>query len=169
MKNKIAGFIVIGIALLMGFIIYSYNSSLLSLATETCSVSGPSCLHEAIANKQIKINIVILVLVVIIGFYLIFFSKEERIVHKIMRVKEQMQPKKMTKENYQQIMSKLEKNEKKVLELVIDAQGSVMQSELTDKMGMTKVKITRILDRLEGKGLIERKRRGMTNIVILKQ
>ena len=33
---------------------------------------------------------------------------------------------------------------------------------------MTKVKVTRILDKLEGRGLVERKRRGMTNVVMLK-
>ena len=168
MKNKIAGFLVIGIALLMAFVIYSYNSALLSLATDSCPVTGPSCLHEQIANQQIKINIVILVFVAIIGIYLIFFSKEERIVHKITRVKEQIQPHKITKENYKKITEKLESAEKHVLDKVIDSQGSIMQSDLVDKTGLTKVKVTRILDRLEGKGIIERKRRGMTNVVILK-
>ena len=33
---------------------------------------------------------------------------------------------------------------------------------------LNKVKITRILDKLEGMGILERKRRGMTNVVILK-
>jgi len=38
-----------------------------------------------------------------------------------------------------------------------------------EETGFTKVKITRILDSLEGNGLIERKRRGMTNIIILRR
>ena len=57
---------------------------------------------------------------------------------------------------------------KGVLEQIIAAEGSVLQSELVSTTGLTKVKVTRILDKLEGKGLIERRRRGMTNIVILK-
>jgi len=44
----------------------------------------------------------------------------------------------------------------------------MFQSELVDENGYTKVKVTRILDKLEGRGLIERRRRGMTNVVILK-
>ncbi len=168
MKNKIAGYLVISIAVLMGFTIYSYHSALLSLAEGTCPLVGPACPHEQIANQQIKINIILLIFVVCIGLYLIFFSKEEKLVTKIMRVKEQLQPKRLTKENYQKIMHGLHTDEKSILSAVVDSQGSVMQSELADKTGMTKVKVTRILDRLEGKGLIERKRRGMTNVVILR-
>ena len=45
----------------------------------------------------------------------------------------------------------------------------MFQADLIDKSGLGKVKISRILDRLEGKGLIERKRRGMNNIVVFKE
>ena len=40
--------------------------------------------------------------------------------------------------------------------------GAIVETELG------KVRITRILDSLEAQGLIERRRRGMTNIIILK-
>ncbi|MEM2138957.1 MAG: MarR family transcriptional regulator [Candidatus Woesearchaeota archaeon] len=59
-------------------------------------------------------------------------------------------------------------DEKLVYDKIVDAQGTIFQSELVEKTTYSKVKITRILDKLEGKGLIERKRRGMTNVVILK-
>jgi uncharacterized membrane protein len=62
----------------------------------------------------------------------------------------------------------LTNEEKKVFEKIIEAQGSVFQSEIIDKTNFNKVKVSRILDKLEGLGLIERRRRGMTNIVILK-
>jgi len=32
-----------------------------------------------------------------------------------------------------------------------------------------KVKVSRILDKLEGKGLVETKTRGMTNVILLKK
>ncbi|MDP3639682.1 MAG: hypothetical protein Q8R53_00580 [Nanoarchaeota archaeon] len=47
-------------------------------------------------------------------------------------------------------------------------QGSLYQSDLIKETGWSKVKISRILDKMEGKGVLERKRRGMTNIVVLK-
>jgi uncharacterized membrane protein len=44
----------------------------------------------------------------------------------------------------------------------------MFQSDIIEKTKLNKVKITRILDSLEAQNLIERKRRGMTNLVILK-
>jgi uncharacterized membrane protein len=37
-----------------------------------------------------------------------------------------------------------------------------------EKLGIGKVGITRLLDKLEAKQLIERKRRGMNNVVVLR-
>ncbi|MFH1786813.1 MAG: MarR family transcriptional regulator [archaeon] len=62
----------------------------------------------------------------------------------------------------------LAEDEKRLYEEIKKADGAIFQAELVEKAGMTKVKVTRILDKLEGKGVIERKRRGMTNVVILK-
>jgi len=167
MKNRIAGFIVIGIALLIGFITFSFNKAMKDIVSTSCS-HGPSCAMWGDINLQTKISIAIMIFIVIIGLYLIFFGKEEKIITKIKKIKEQVNPKKISKDNYKKIIKNLSKDEKLVFENVINSEGTIFQSDLTEKTGLNKVKITRILDRLEGKGLIERKRRGMTNIVILK-
>ena len=39
--------------------------------------------------------------------------------------------------------------------------------KLIQETGFSKVQMTRILDRMEGRKIIERKRRGMTNVIIL--
>lgn len=59
--------------------------------------------------------------------------------------------------------------ETKIFDLITAAEGMIFQNELVEKSQLSKVKITRILDKLEAKGLVERRRRGMTNVVILKQ
>jgi uncharacterized membrane protein len=41
------------------------------------------------------------------------------------------------------------------------------QSDLLRQMGFSKVQMTRLLDKLAARKIIDRKRRGMTNIVIL--
>jgi DNA-binding transcriptional ArsR family regulator len=56
----------------------------------------------------------------------------------------------------------------KVLDILAGSEGMSFQNELVEKTGLSKVKITRLLDQLESKGLVERRRRGMTNVVILK-
>jgi uncharacterized membrane protein len=60
-------------------------------------------------------------------------------------------------------------DERKIFERVIDAGGDVLQSELVAATAFNKVKVTRILDRLEAMGLVERCRRGMANAVVLKR
>jgi uncharacterized membrane protein len=109
-----------------------------------------------------------MVLVVIIGLCLIFFGKEDKIITKVKTIKQQIEPKSISKENYQKIMSELSEDENLVFEKILEAEGTIFQSDLVEQSKLAKVKVTRLLDKLEGKNLIERKRRGMTNIVILK-
>ena len=66
------------------------------------------------------------------------------------------------------IVKSLKGDEKKAYELIIASQGAVFQSELVEKIGYSKVKVSRILDKLEGKNLIERRRRGLANMVLIK-
>ena len=66
-------------------------------------------------------------------------------------------------------MSSLSDVEKRIYNFIKENKGSVYQSEIVKETGLHKVKVTRILDKLEhNDGIIERKRRGMTNIVVLK-
>lgn len=167
MRNRIVGELIIGIAALMGFIIFSFNRALKGIVSTTCA-HGPSCSMWSTINFETNVSIGVMAFVVAIGIYLIFFGREERVVTRIKTVKQQLEPKKITKENYQKIMSELESDEKTVFEKIIEAEGTIFQSDLVEKTGFDKVKVTRILDKLEGKQLIERKRRGMTNVVILK-
>ena len=63
---------------------------------------------------------------------------------------------------------KLSEEEQKVYTLLTEKEGSMYQSDLTKETGFSKVQTTRILDKMEAQKILERKRRGMTNIVILK-
>jgi len=167
MKNRIIGFVILGIAALIGFIIFSFNRALTNIVNASCS-HGPSCPMWGTINFQTNISIGIMIFVMIIGLYLIFFGKEEKIITKVKTIKSQLEPKKVTKENYQKILNTLNNDEKLVFDKIIESEGTIFQSDLVEKTKFTKVKVTRILDKLEGRGLVERKRRGMTNVVILK-
>lgn len=167
MKNRMVGFLIIGIAALIGFVIFSFNRALTNIVNTSCS-HGPSCPMWGTIDFQTNIGIGIIAFVMIIGLYLIFFGKEEKIITKVKTIRPQVEVNKITKENYQKILSKLNNDEKLIFDKVIESEGTIFQSDLVDKTKFSKVKITRILDKLEGKGLIERKRRGMTNVIILK-
>ncbi|OGI12671.1 hypothetical protein A3K64_03790 [Candidatus Micrarchaeota archaeon RBG_16_36_9] len=167
MRNRIVGILVIGIAVLIGFIIYSFNTAMTSIVNTSCS-HGVECPMWGTIEFQTNMSMAIMAFIIIIGFYLIFFGKEEIRITKIKTIKQQIEPKNITKENYQKIMSDLNSEEKLVLEKIIESKGTIFQSDLVENTKFNKVKITRILDKLEGRGLIERKRRGMTNVIILK-
>jgi uncharacterized membrane protein len=71
-------------------------------------------------------------------------------------------------EKYTQILSLLKPDERKVVVELLGAKGEMLQSGLVSKLGISKVKATRILHRLLQKGLIVKERHGFTNKIILK-
>jgi uncharacterized membrane protein len=150
MENKTAGMLLIGIAALIGFVVWSFNQALTEIVNSSCS-HGPSCPMWGTINFQTNIGIGLIVFVVAVGAYLIFFTGKAA-----------------AKKAVAVASAGLSSEDKSVLVKISEADGSIFQSDLVEKTGLTKVKVSRILDRLEGKGIIERKRRGMTNVVILK-
>ena len=78
------------------------------------------------------------------------------------------QKKTIEKKPEKKVMPNLDKEEQKIYDMLFENEGSLYQSILVKKTGYSKVKITRILDKMESSEILERKRRGMTNIVVLK-
>ena len=168
MRNRIVGSIIIAIAVLMAFIIYSFNRGLTDIVSTSCS-HGTSCPMWGTIEFQTNMAAGITAFVALIGLYLVFFGEDERIVTKVLRVHEQVQPNRPSRNDYKDAMKKLAADERKVFERVIASGGDVLQSELIASTGANKVRMTRILDKLESMGLVERRRRGMTNAVVLRR
>ena len=63
---------------------------------------------------------------------------------------------------------RIDPDEKVIVKIVIDEGGTMFQSQLVEKSGFSKSKVSLILDRLEARRILERKRRGMTNVIVLK-
>jgi len=164
-KNRTVGMLIVGIALVIGFIIYIFNQALTEIVATECS-HGLSCPMWGTINFETNVALGLMIIVIGIGLYLIFFSKDEIIVK---RITERVDIKRPTKETYGKVLKSLQGDERLVLEKVIEADGSIFQSDLVEKSGLGKVKVSRIIDRLEGKGLIESKTRGITNVVLLKK
>ncbi|HPA49225.1 MAG TPA: MarR family transcriptional regulator [Methanofastidiosum sp.] len=162
MRNRVVGFLIIFVAMLMGFIIYAFNRAMTEIVNASCE-HGSSCPMWGTIDFQTNVSIAIMSFVIIIGLYLIFFGKEEKKI-----TEEEIRNISIKKENYEEVLKTLTDEEKTVFESIIDSNGTIFQSDLTDKTNFNKVKVTRILDKLEGRGLIERRRRGMTNVVIIK-
>jgi len=158
MKNKNVGYLVVGISVLIGIIIYLFNFGLKNIAGSTCS-HGPSCSMYDTISLQTNLSYVIAGLVFLIGIFLIFSKEYERVIVK--KVKESVKRKKIN-------LSGLDSVEKKAVGILQRENGAVFQKSLAEELGIGKVKMTRMMDKLEANQIIERKRRGMNNIVVLK-
>ncbi len=152
MKNRHIGILILFFALVVFLIVLSFNSALESIVNETCT-HGPSCPMYTTLGVQKTISYSLMSLFLLSGLYLVFFAKEADL-----SLAKRKLPKNVTLDN----------DERKIIDELKNHDGSAYQSDLIAKTGFSKVKTSRVLDRLEGKGLIERKRRGMTNIVIMK-
>lgn len=157
MKNRNVGFLIIGISGVIVLIILLFNWGMKNILGITCS-HGPSCSMYTTLAVQTYISLAIALLVFVIGAFLVFAKESERIVVKTLRP----QRKKLNLEG-------LNEEERKIIEILQKENGAIFQSSLMELLGVGKVKITRLLDKLEAKELIERKRRGMNNIVVLRQ
>jgi len=71
-------------------------------------------------------------------------------------------------EKAKKVLESLEGEEKEIYRLLIGEKGMAFQSKLIEGTGFGKVKVSRLLDIMENKGLLERKRRGMTNVVVIR-
>ncbi|MGC8562074.1 MAG: helix-turn-helix transcriptional regulator [Thermoplasmata archaeon] len=63
----------------------------------------------------------------------------------------------------------LDEGEREIYMILVDAGGTVLQRDIASVKGYSKATITRILTRLEAKGLVERIRHGTTNQIVLKR
>ena len=158
MKNKNVGFLIVGISIFIFLIIFIFNIAVQKIIEVGCS-HGPTCsMFDAIVI-QTWISLAIAILVLFIGIFLIFVREENEII--IKKVKEKIKQKKID-------LTELDEIEKKAVKL-LKVEGAMFQSSLMEELGVGKVKMTRLLDKLEAKQIIERKRRGMNNIVVLKR
>lgn len=118
--------------------------------SESCTLA--TCPYHQRSSTAWIINVVGIMVASLsgVGLYLAF-AKTELIVHE---------------KEYD--LTGLSDDEKNLFLLVKSSNGGIYQSELVERLGISKVKATRILDNIEQQGYIERKRRGMTNLVVLK-
>jgi uncharacterized membrane protein len=117
-----------------------------------CPCVGGTCPMER-SLPITYVGFTAVLILAIISFFMLIPKRTE----KIEKVKE-----------WKEVLSGLKGDEKKVYQVIVDSGGAIPQSELVEKTNFSKVKVSRTLDKLEVKGLIEKRRRGMGNIVVLK-
>jgi len=155
MENKNVGWLIVGISIAIVIIVLIFNLSLRNIVSQTCG-HGSSCSMYSTISSQMWMSFSIIAIILIIGLVIMFTKPKEKII--IKRIKE-----KRKKLN----LNGLDRDEKNVINLLLKENKAMFQSDLMEKLEIGKVKTTRLLDKLEAKQFIERKRRGMNNIVVL--
>ncbi|MEM3113343.1 MAG: MarR family transcriptional regulator [Candidatus Pacearchaeota archaeon] len=160
MENKNVGFLIIGISILIVFIIFIFNSTLNDIVNSSCSLAHGEdyCPMYDTITKQTYLALSIVGVLAIFGLFLIFSKPNEKLVVK--RIKEKPVTRKID-------ISDLRNDDKMVFNLISENKV-IFQADIIEKTGLGKAKISRIIDRLEGRGLVERKRRGMTNVIVVR-
>jgi uncharacterized membrane protein len=156
MENKQVGWLIVGIGVVMAIIVLMFDKVLKDTIKSTCSM-GASCGMYRDVNIQTWMSLAIIIVILVIGIVIMFSKPKERIIVK--KIKERK--KKLNLEG-------LDKSEREIIKILQDEDGAIFQASLKEKLDIGKVKMTRMLDKLEAKQLIERKRRGMNNVVVLK-
>lgn len=149
MKNQHVGILILGMALVFFILVISFNNALSSIVNTQCT-HGEMCPMHVTLKTQKVISYSLISLLIAIGAYIAFF----------LRGQQKKEPKRSS--------IPLSKDEKTIIALLDKEEGSAYQSDIIKHTQLSKVKISRLLDKMESKGLIERKRRGMTNIVVKK-
>ena len=158
MENRSVGYFLLLFSLVITGIIFLFNKTLKEIVYNSCTNFGHPevCPMLDSVSKQTYLSLMIVSVVYVVAFILIFAKPENKIIIK-----------KINKAKKVFDTSGLKSEEKRIFE-IIKKEKSIFQADLIEKTGSGKARMTRIIDRLEGQGFVERKRRGMTNIVVLK-
>jgi len=163
MRLQKIGLIIVAVSIvvlcLLIFLKVQTDSQMLTACEESCGeLGGVSCSLDSCpyhqGNNPAGVILIMSILVAFMGgtgVYLSLPKKTEKII-----------------EEKEYDLSSLSDDEKKIFLFIKAHKEGVYQSHIVKEFELTKVQATRLLDKLEGSGLIERKRRGLANIVSVK-
>lgn len=160
MENKTVGWLILGISFVIVGIILLFNQAMVSIVDQGCPVEHTTgvCPAYNTIQDQTYLSFAIVAVLVLVGVVLLFSKPSERIVVKHIKDK----PRQHTIDT-----SDFSPDEKRVYTILVK-ERALLQADLTEISGLAKVKVTRVLDKLESRGLVERKRRGMHNLVVFR-
>ena len=107
--------------------------------------------------------LIIVVLIIIIGFFLII------ILVSINKRKHLIADEKPTKDGIEHNLSGLSNRQKNIMELLIERNRPLTQTEIQQELKMPKAAVSRNIHSLEIKGLVEIEKIGMSNLIKIKK
>lgn len=157
MNTKIIGAALIGISIVFLFVLTSFVNEINHSNESSCGCPTGQCPMSNDLPLYAYLGFFIALLLGILGVYVILTARgmEREYAEKEKKLAEQVK--------------NLDEDEKKIYEEIYRADGVVFQADLVKETELPKAKVSRVLDRLENKGLLERRRKGLNNLVLLKK
>ncbi|MFC2163050.1 helix-turn-helix transcriptional regulator [Candidatus Altiarchaeota archaeon] len=151
---KAIGLLLVLIAVVFVFLQVWFLDTLSEMSQESCSCGDECTMARFEIPAIFYVGLVGICLIMFTGIYLIVKGESIRpdAVNAV----------------WPEVLSRLGGDEKLVYGLIMDSGGSLFQAEIVEKTDLSKVKVTRVLDSLESRQLLERRRRGLTNVIVLK-
>jgi len=162
MESKKIGVILIILALLVGLLLWTLASQLRADAT-TCQPS-PECAQFEGMMSILHVVIGVTSFLLALGIYILFFYKGEE---EILRRLEEEKERQLQEERLAIMLTALDKSEQAVLK-AIAAQEGIEQNTLRLRTGLSRSKVSEIVQSFERKGLVVRERKGKTYTIILR-
>ena len=150
--NRYLGVGILVLSFALFYILNSFTQQTQFTLESTCGCAPGTCPMSGNLPVPSYWGYTIILLLSLAGIYLVF-AKGEPV---------------MSRKDWSKNFKTLNPDERKLYQIMIDSEGVMFQSELVEKSGYPKVKVSRLLDKMEARGLLERRRRGMANVIILK-
>jgi len=151
-KRALAGLIV----LICGLALVFYLPTILSETNPQQCIENGVCLHEERINLLTTLLPIFVLIGILFGAVVFFFMTSK------------LESKKMDAEKITQTLVQfLSKDEKAIVQKILDNDGKAFQSEISRIEGIGKLKSHRILQRLSDRGVIQIEKHGKTNIITL--
>lgn len=168
-KNKKLLLIVSLLALLGVIFIILYSHFMSGSAS---SSPGHGLCPKMIPPYMLWISIILVIVAVVpISYYFISKKLEEKMEKNLAAISRMvdsnLQHNKEKEQNNGSILKLMNNGERKVIQKMIDNDGSVLQSEIARMEGMTKLKAHRIVKELESKGIVRLESYGKTKRLTL--
>jgi uncharacterized membrane protein len=155
------GLILMVMSMALFIIMYNFSAEMLQLIDSehggSCT-TYEGCPHIAVLN-QAYVGYGLSAIIFVIGVFLLFYGGKPAKIEASENER---------KKKWEEKIKTLTGDEKLVYEKIIASNGVMFQSDLVERSGFPKAKVSRLLDRMEAGGLVERKRRGMANAIVLK-
>lgn len=156
-------------SIVLGFIMLNFMGALNAQSTTMQCNPSQECqqINSVLGVSHIAVGF--LAFIFSLGFYLLFFNKDERVIvenyinENNKELKEETKP---IKDKFSLLLRPLGDNEKKILTAIKEQEG-ITQSTLRYRTDLSKAKISQVLTDFEKKDLIERKAKGKTYSVFL--